>query len=125
VSAYDEILERVRAGATLRTPDARTGKPFTVAGVDPESLTVRTASGGRVKISSFAFDTAVKYLEDCGCKGDRWLEAKDESFQALLNMENDRVRASSYVLSILEAAGVIDIDGGRPNRVRLATPSSA
>jgi hypothetical protein len=124
MSAYDAILERVRPGTALRTPDARTGKPFTVTTVDPESVSVRTSTGGRIKVSAFAFDTAVKYLEDLGCRGDRWLEVKDESFQALLNMENDRVRAASYVLSVLAAAGLIEIDGGRPNRVRLATPSS-
>jgi len=28
--------------------------------------------------------------------------------------------ASSYVISLLGAAGVIDVDGGRPNKVRLA-----
>ena len=85
----------------------------------PEDVTVRTARGGRVKISPFTFDTAVKYLEDLGCRGDRWLEVKDETFQAVLNSENDRVRASSYVLAILARAGLVEIDGGRPNKVRL------
>jgi hypothetical protein len=37
----------------------------------------------------------------------------------VLNMENDRVRAASYVLAILEHAGLVEIDGSRPNRVRL------
>ena len=86
MSAYDQVLERVHTGDRLRTPDDRTGQPFTA-------------------------DNAVV--------GDRWLEVKDEDFQTLLNMENDRVRASSYVLALLGAARVIDIDGSRPNRVRL------
>ena len=59
-------------------------------------------------------------LEDSGCSGDSWLETKDEMFQAVLNMENDRVRAASYVIAILGAAALIDIDGSRPNKVRLA-----
>jgi hypothetical protein len=50
---------------------------------------------------------------------------KDQDFQMLLNMENDRVRASSYVIALLGAAGVIDVDGGRPNKVRLASPRPA
>jgi hypothetical protein len=62
----------------------------------------------------------VKYLRDQGCAGDRWLETKDEHFQAGLNMENDRIRAASYVLGILGGAGLVDLDGERPNRVRLA-----
>jgi len=119
-TAFDLILERLHAGDGLKTPDVRTGKPFTILQVDPEAVTVRTARGGRVKISLFTFDSAVKYLRDLDCRKDRWLEVKDENFQALLNMENDRVRASSYVLSILGKVGLIEIDGRRPNRVRLA-----
>ena len=117
-SAYDAVLEKITPEMSLRTPDAASGKPFRIEKVDSESVTIRTARGGRVKMSLFTFDSAIKYLEDMG--GD-WLEVKDEMFQAVLNMENDRVRASSYVIAILGAAGLIEIDGRRPNRVRLAS----
>jgi len=120
-SAYDAVLARVKPGMELRTPDAASGKPFRIDSVDSESVTVRTARGGRVKMSLFTFDSAIKYLEDMGGE---WLEVKDEMFQAVLNMENDRVRASSYILAILGAAGLIEIDGRRPNRVRLSPPAS-
>lgn len=119
-SAYDAVLERIEPDMELRTPDASSGKPFRIEAVDSESIAVRTARGGRVKVSLFTFDSAVKYLEDLG---GGWLEVKDEMFQAVLNMENDRVRASSYVLAILGAAGLVEIDGRRPNRVRLAPAS--
>jgi hypothetical protein len=119
-SAYDAVLRKIHPGDSLKTPDERVGKPFTIASVDAEAVAVRTAKGGRVKISLFTFDSAVKYLADLGIRNDRWLETKDEDFQAVLNMENDRVRAASYVLAILERAGLVEIDGGRPNRVRLA-----
>ncbi|MHC4937545.1 MAG: hypothetical protein ACYTHK_01080 [Planctomycetota bacterium] len=120
-SAYDAVLEKVKPGAELRTPDAASGKPFRVDSIDSESVTVRTARGGRVKMSLFTFDSAVKYLEDVasGDGGGDWLPVKDEMFQAVLNMENDRVRASSYIIAILGAAGLIEIDGRRPNRVKL------
>jgi len=119
MSAYDTVGARIKVGDELRTPDKASGKPFTVADIDTESITVRTARGGRVRISLFTFDSAVKFLEDYGCRGDTWLETKDETFQAVLNMENDRVRAASYVLGILAGAKLIEIDGRRPNRVRL------
>lgn len=119
VAAYDVILEKVRPGDSMKTPDDRVGKPFSIASVDAESVAVKTARGGRVKISLFTFDSAVKYLADLGIRGDRWLETKDEDFQMVLNMENDRVRAASYVLAILQHAGLVEIDGSRPNRVRL------
>jgi hypothetical protein len=119
-SAYDAVLGKVRPGDALRTPDDKTGKPFTIASVDAEAVAVKTAKGGRVRMSLFTFDTAVKYLTDLGIRGDRWLETKDEDFQMVLNMENDRVRAASYILAILAHAGLVEIDGRRPNRVRLA-----
>jgi hypothetical protein len=118
-TAYDTVLARLAAGDQLKTPDARTGKPFSILAIGPEEVTVRTARGGRGRVSPFTFDTAVKYLEDLGCRGDSWLEVKDETFQAVLNSENDRVRASSYVLAILARAGLVNIDGGRPNKVQL------
>ncbi|MHC4960139.1 MAG: hypothetical protein ACYTGN_17430 [Planctomycetota bacterium] len=118
-TAYDTVRARLETGAELRTPDKSTGKPFTIAGIDDESVSVRTARGGRIKISLFTFDAAMKYLSDRGHAGDNWLPTGDEEFQMVLNMENDRVRAASYVLSILGAAELVDLDGSRPNRVRL------
>jgi len=120
LDAYDRILARVKVGDRLRTPDAKTGQPFTVEAVDAEGVTIKTAKGGKIRVGLFTFETATKFLADHGVAGDRWLEVKDEDFQMLLNMENDRVRASSYVIAILGAARVLDVDGGRPNKVRLA-----
>lgn len=119
-TAYDRILEHVPPGTRLTTPDKAAGKPFVVEEIGLEGVEVRTSRGGRVKIGLFTFDTAVKYLSDLGMRGERWLPVKDEGLQMLLNSENDRVRASSYVISILEAAGVIDVVHTRPNKVRLA-----
>ncbi len=117
---FDRVVATVRPGTRLRTPDDRTGRPFIVDVVDGEGVLVKTYSGGRVRIGLFTFDTAVKYLDDMGVRGEKWMPVKDDLFQAILNSENDRVRASSYVVAILGAAGVIDVDGSRPNRVRIA-----
>jgi hypothetical protein len=120
-SPYDTVLANLAVDDRLRTPDRSSGKPFSILEIDPEAVTVRTSRGGRVRISPFTFDTAVKYLADLGISGDTWLEVKDEVFQAVLNSENDRVRAASYVLAILAHVGLVDVDGRRPNRVRLAS----
>jgi hypothetical protein len=120
LGAFDRVLDRVKPGDRLKTPDEKAGQPFTVETVDLEGVSIKTAKGGRIRIGLFTFETAAKFLADRGVAGDRWLEVKDEDFQMLLNMENDRVRASSYVIAILGAAGVLDVDGGRPNKVRLA-----
>ena len=121
MDAFDAVIERVKPGTQLRTPDEKLGQAFVVEKVDAEGVEVKTQRGGKIRVGLFTFDFAVKYLRDQGCVGDRWLEVKDPDFQMLLNAENDRVRASSYVLAILGAAGVIDIDGGRPNKVRIAS----
>jgi hypothetical protein len=118
---YDIVLAKLAVDDKLRTPDASAGKPFSIMEIDSEAITVRTSRGGRVRISPFTFDTAVKYLGDLGIAGDVWLEVKDDVFQAVLNSENDRVRAASYVLAILAHAGLIDVDGRRPNKVRMAS----
>ena len=73
VSAYDTVLSKIRPGDALKTPDDKTGKPFTIASIDAEAVAVKTAKGGRVKMSLFTFDSAVKYLADLGIRGDRWL----------------------------------------------------
>lgn len=119
-TAYDRILAKIPPGTRLRTPDQASGKPFIVEKIDLEGVDVRTSRGGTVRISLFVFDTAIKYLADLGMRGERWLEVKDMGLQMLLNSENDRVRASSYVISILEAAGLIDVVHKRPNKIRLA-----
>ena len=121
---YDTVLAKIAAGDKLRTPDRSTGKPFSIQTIDSEAVTVQTSRGGRVRISPFTFDTAVKYLQDLGVTGESWLQVKDDVFQAVLNSENDRVRAASYVLAILAQAGLVDVDGSRPNRVRLAAPAT-
>ena len=125
LDAFDRVAARVKPGDRLRTPDAKTGQPFTVEVVDAEGVMVKTAKGGKIRIGLFTFETAAKFLSDHGVAGDRWLEVKDEDLQMLLNMENDRVRASSYVIALLGAAGVVDIDGGRPNKVRLAAAKTS
>ena len=121
---FDVIQSRLSVGDKLRTPDKSSGKPFQIFAMDSEAVTVRTSRGGRVRMSPFTFDTAVKYLTDLGISGDTWLEVKDDVFQAVLNSENDRVRAASYVLAILGHVGLVDLDGRRPNRVRLASPTA-
>ncbi len=125
MSAYDVVLAKLKPGDALRTPDKSTGKPFTIDAVDAESVTVKTARGGRVKLSLFTFDTAVKYLQDGRYGGENWLPIKDEMFQAVLNMDNDRVRAASYIVAVLGYVGLFDVDGRRPNKVRLAAPAGA
>ena len=58
MSAFDIVAKKVPVGTELKTPDKSTGKPFRVESIDHEAITVRTARGGRVKMSLFTFDSA-------------------------------------------------------------------
>ncbi len=118
-TVYDRILAAIPPGTRLRTPDKATGKPFIVEEIDPEGIRVKTSTGGSVRIGLFVFEAAVKYLSDMGIRGGSWMPVGDMGLQMLLNSENDRVRASSYVISILEAAGLADVEHTRPNKIRL------
>ena len=59
-----------------------------------------------MKISLFTFDSALKYLEDGGYRGNDWLETKDEMFQAVLNMEN------TYAVKTLTTMGYERLEDG-------------
>ena len=59
-SAFESVRQKLNPGDELRTPDKSTGKPFLVDVIDDEGMTVRTARGGRVRISMFTFDSVAK-----------------------------------------------------------------
>lgn len=107
-------------GAVLKTPDQSRGKPFRVAEVDSEGVTVGTSTGGRVRIRGQVFDTVLKILQDYGAKGDSWLPCGDPSLRDICRHENGGKDCLSYVLPILQHARAVELDGGRPNKVRLA-----
>ncbi len=111
-------------GKVLKTPDAKTGKPFRIAEIDGEAVSIGTSTGGRLRLSPTVFDTAVKYLEDFECRGDKWMAINDTWFKDLLKAENDGKACSSYVLPILEELGVVEIVHERPNKVRLPGAAS-
>jgi len=112
-------------GKVLATPDAKQGKPFRIAEIDGEAVSIGTASGGRIKLALPVFDVATKYLEDHGCRGEKWLPINDTWFKELLKAENDGKACGSYVLPILEQLGLVEIERTRPNRVRLKEEPAA
>jgi hypothetical protein len=104
-----------------KTPGpGNTAKPFRVAKLkEDDGLQITTSRGGRVPLRPEAFHAAVKALQDLGAVApERWVPISDETLQAILSGENREHACSSYVLPLLEAAGAIEIDRGRPVKAR-------
>ncbi|MEZ0229061.1 MAG: hypothetical protein ACAI25_10585, partial [Planctomycetota bacterium] len=65
------------------------------------------------------FSTGVKALVDLGAElPERWVPVSDDTLAAILSSENREKAATSYVLPLLEAAGLVEIERTRPAKVR-------
>lgn len=101
------------------TPGGKRGKPFKVQERQRDFLLLRLSTGGRMRLAPGPFHVAWKFLLDCGFEGDNWLPVKDQTFADVLKQENGGKPCTSYVLPLLEFLDLIEIDRGRPNKVRL------
>ena len=124
---WEDPFERVKALPELtrtrfQTPGAgRTGKPFHVVSSGDDQLEVRTSTGGRVTLRAEAFQTAPKLIGDLGgLEEGGWVRVSDETLNAVLSGENREKACGSYVLPLLEAAGLVELERTRPARVRRA-----
>lgn len=120
VAALEDLRER-----TFKTPAAgRSARPFTVDDVEPDALEVRTSRGGTVTLRCEAFAAAVKVVKDLGeVEPEGWVRIGDETLVAVLQAENRDKACTSYVLPLLEAAGLLELERARPARVRLQASS--
>lgn len=124
-----DSYEAVRALPDLKTciwktPSAgATAKPFRVDRVTSEAIEVKTSMGGRVSLRPEAFEAGVKALADLGANdGEGWVLVSDDVLSAVLSSENREKACTSYVLPLLEAAGLIEIARARPAKARVARP---
>lgn len=120
-NAYDLILALPDLKTRIwQTPGAgKTSKPFRVERANGDSLEVRTSQGGRVTLRPEAFSGGLKAIADLGAlEPERWVLVSDESLQAILSSENRDKAVSSYVLPLLEGAGVLELLRERPAKAR-------
>ncbi len=125
--AYDRVLALADLKTKIwKTPGAgATGKPFRVERATSEVLEVRTSQGGRISLRPETFATGVKALADLGATlEDRWVPVSDDVLTAVLSSENREKACTSYVLPLLEAAGLIEIERKRPSRARVVAASA-
>ena len=120
-------IETHKSQSALKTPDEQNGSFFSIANKSPNDLTVQTSGKARVTIDKEAFRRALEYLI-------RHNHVSKVQFCEIgacisnpgpldLTTRTPQSKRSNmvipYVLPILEAAGVLTIDGGRPNKVWL------
>ena len=96
-----------------------------LGGTSQDSLEVRTQRGGRVTLRAEAFAAGLKALSDLAPDDPQgWVRTSDETLLLVLQSENREKACASYVLPLLEAAGLIEIERKRPSRARvLPAPS--
>lgn len=106
---------------SFKTPGSgKTSRPFKVRAAHRDAIEVGTSTGGRVTLRAEAFDSGVKALADLGVDDpDGWVRVGDETLLAVLSSENRDHAVASYVLPLLEAAGLVELDRGRPARARV------
>ena len=119
--AYDVVLAIPDLKTRIwKTPGAgNTAKPFRVERASAETMEIRTSQGGRVPLRPEAFAAGVKALSDLGAVlPERWVLVSDETLQIVMSAENREKACGSYVLPLLEAAGLIEIERTRPAKAR-------
>lgn len=128
MDAFDAVLALPDLmKTTFKTPGAgASSKPFSVRAQTPDGLEVKTSRGGTVTLRAEAFDGGLKALGDLGVDDpEGWVRTSDDTLLAVLTSENRDHAVASYVLPLLEAAGLIDIDRSRPARARVRRTSPA
>jgi hypothetical protein len=124
--AYDLVLALPDLKTRIfKTPGAgNTSKPFRIERANADGLTVRTSTGGFVPLRPEAFAAGVKALGDLGeTLPERWVPVSDETLAAIMSSENREKAATSYVLPLLEAAGLVEIERTRPAKARCRSKS--
>ncbi|MBX3467975.1 MAG: hypothetical protein KF878_13970 [Planctomycetes bacterium] len=128
MDAFDAVLALPDlTRRTFQTPGAgASSRPFTVRAQTPDGLEVKTSRGGTVTLRAEAFDGGLKALRDLGADDpEGWVRTSDDVLLAVLSSENRDHAVASYVLPLLEAAGLIDLDRRRPSRARARRVDSA
>ena len=111
----------------FKTPDGSKGSPFRILGKNDNEVTIQTGGGSTLKIDKESFRRVLEYLirhnhvsrvQFCEIGASR-----DNPGPLDLTSRIPQSKSSpmviTYILPILAGAGVVTIDGGRPNKVWL------
>jgi hypothetical protein len=121
MSIIISVTQRIPSGSILSTPSGKSH--FEVAHVDAEKILVKTSNNNFITIISSSLQDTPKFLQGKG-----WVkigashsttEASISTFDDFLKTYNSGVSTASYVVSILEKIGIIEVNRVRPAKIRL------
>lgn len=116
------LLKRLMPGEQLRTPVM--GSKFLVRNVSPTGVTLILGGGWKTPIPAECWNGIPTFL-----KGRDWIEigaihgrSKSGTLEKYIDGFISR-SAGNYVASVLERAGIVEIDRQRPSKIRLISSS--
>ncbi|WP_202758913.1 hypothetical protein [Delftia acidovorans] len=122
---FNDFWEGIAQDKPLRTPDKGRTASFTVTRRNATGLEVRTNKGNTVRIRREAFCAVLRHLAQDHHGLERpCVVASSYDVPGFLGFAakqaNDNAAVViSYILPILQDAGIVGIDGNRPNRTWL------
>lgn len=119
------IRRAIPTGSTLRTPSR--SKPFIVDTIDGDGVLLLLGKGQtRARLSWECLEGIPRFLKGRGWTevGSKYeMEGEAGTLDGYLK-DHIKVTTAGWVARVLEEAGVIELDYGRPLRVRLRAKSS-
>ena len=120
-------IQTHKSKSALKTPDKQNGSLFSVENKSPNELTIQTNGKARLTISKDAFRRALEYLirhnhvsKEQVCEiGACISNPSPLDLTTRIPQTKRSTMVIPYVLPVLEAFGVLTIDGNRPNKVWL------
>lgn len=122
---FNAFWDGIAQDKPLKTPDKGRTASFTVIRRSDSSLEVRTHKGNTVRIRREAFGAVLRHLAQEHHGAERpCIVASSQHRPGFLGFAakqaNDNAAVViTYILPILQDAGLVEIDGNRPNRTWL------
>ena len=126
ITALDAVWSQICEPRKLSTPDASTGRSFSVVNSDQSSVSISTEGGSAMRIQREAFLAALRYLAShqhnqnnpCEIRSNQLAEEAGPLCQATRAV-NSGTRVINYIIPMLAITGLVEVRSSRPNAVWL------
>ena len=121
MSIMIRITQKIPRNTILTTPSGRAF--FAFYHIDGEKVIIKTNGGTYIKLPSSCFEETPNFL-----RGRGWVKigashtapnSSNRTFDDFLKNRCQGVSTASYVATILEKADIVEIERGRPAKIRL------
>jgi len=127
ITALDAVWSQICEPRKLSTPDASTGRSFSVVNSDQSYVSISTEGGSAMHIQREAFLAALRYLAShqhnqnnpCEIRSNQIAKEAGPLCQATRAV-NSGTRVINYIIPMLAVTGLVEVRSCRPNAVWLA-----